>query len=139
MTEYNRRETDLIQNMTSHDMLISLTAKVNSICPILHENRDDLKNFITAIDKRCERRLSLINANSDKVLGRTMAKWLFSILVLIIISLFGLVGVNTISLTKQDFQAVQNSKAIKSNADSIRELILEKNDYPTKFSNTPTQ
>jgi len=112
MTEYNRRETDLIQNMTSHDMLISLTAKVNSICPILHENRDDLKNFITAIDKRCERRLSLINANSDKVLGRTMSKWLFSILILIIVSMFGAIGMNKIALTKHEIQILQNSENV---------------------------
>ena len=112
MTEYNRRETDLIQDLTSHDMLISLTAKVNSICPILHENRDDLKNFITAIDKRCERRLSLINANSDKVLGRTMSKWLFSILILIIVSMFGAIGMNKIALTKHEIQILQNSENV---------------------------
>jgi hypothetical protein len=112
MTEYNRRETDLIQDLTSHDMLISLTAKVNSICPILHESRDDLKNFITAIDKRCERRLSLINANSDKVLGRTMAKWLFSILILIIVSMFGAIGMNKIALTKHEIQILQNSENV---------------------------
>ena len=112
MTEHNRRETDLIQNLTSHDMLISLIAKVNSICPILHNNRDDLKSFITAIDARCERRLSVINANSDKVLGRTMAKWLFSILVLIIISMFGTIGMNKITLTKHEIQILQNSENV---------------------------
>ena len=112
MTEYNRRETDKIQDMTSHDMLISLTTKINSICPLLHENRDDLKNFITAIDKRCERRLSLINANSDKVLGRTMAKWLFSILIVIVVSMFGAIGMNKIALTKHEIQILQNSENI---------------------------
>jgi len=112
MTEHNRRETDKIQDLTSHDMLIELTAKVNSICPILHENRDDLKSFITAIDKRCERRLSLINANSDKVLGRTMAKWLFSILIVIVVSMFGAIGMNKIALTKHEIQILQNSENV---------------------------
>ena len=108
MTGHKRRETDKIKNLTEHDLLIGLTTKVNSICSVQHEYKEDLKDFIKTIDKRCERRLALINANSDKVFGRAMTKWLFSILVFVVISMFCAIGINKISITKHEFQISQN-------------------------------
>lgn len=125
MPERTRRYTDHVEHASDHDLLITLNTKINSICESIQSHNEQHKEFINKVDQRCEHRLSLINGNNDKVIGKSMFRWLFGTVIIVLISLFGIIGVTRINSVKNDIQISHNYDLIGKNATAIEQLITK--------------
>ena len=121
--ELDRRYTDHIEQATDHDLLTKLNAKMDSVCKAHKDTQEFLKDTIKRVDIRCESRLNLINSNSKEVVGKSIFKWLIGILVFVLLTVFGVAGLNSISIAKNESSIIQNGKQIGQNAIAIDKLI----------------
>jgi len=131
MAEPTRRYGDGSEPTTDHDLLIRLNAKINIMCASLAETnqhvRDgnqNLTDFTDKIDIRCESRLNLIDKVDDKILEKSLFKWLFGIIVVIIMTVFSIAGLNKVEIAKYQLMVDSNAEQIKANADAIKTLIM---------------
>ena len=130
MVEPTRRYGDGSDPTTDHDLLIRLNAKINVMCASLSETnqhvRDgnqNLTDFTDKIDIRCESRLNLIDKVDDKILDKSLFKWLVGIIVVVIMTVFSIAGINKVEIAKYQLMIDANAEQIKSNADAIKILI----------------
>ena len=123
MDDLKRRYTDHISKADDHDLLTSLNAKMDSVCKAHKETQGDLKDFVKTIDTRCEGRLNLINSNNKEVVGKSIFKWLIGILVLVLLSVFTVAGMNTVSIARNESTIIQNGIQIGKNARALDKII----------------
>ena len=131
MVEPTRRYNDGSEPTTDHDLLIRLNAKINIMCASLAETnmhvRDgnqNLTDFTDKIDVRCESRLNLIDKVDDKILEKSLFKWLLGIIVVVIMTVFSIAGLNKVEIAKYQLMVDSNAEQIKANADAIKTLIM---------------
>ena len=130
MTEPTRRYGDGSEPTTDHDLLIRLNAKINIMCASLAETnqhvRDgnqNLTDFTDKIDVRCESRLNLIDKVDNKILEKSLFKWLLGIIIVVVMTVFSIAGLNKVEIAKYQTMIDSNVEQIKSNADAIKILI----------------
>ena len=130
MTEPTRRYGDGSEPTTDHDLLIRLNAKINIMCASLAETnqhvRDgnqNLTDFTDKIDVRCESRLNLIDKVDNKILEKSLFKWLLGIIIVVVMTVFSIAGLNKVEIAKYQTMIDSNVEQIKSNADAIKVLI----------------
>ena len=130
MAEPTRRYGDGSEPTTDHDLLIRLNAKINVMCASLAETnqhvRDgnqNLTDFTDKIDIRCESRLNLIDKVDDKILEKSLFKWLLGIIIVVIMTVFSIAGLNRVKIAKYQTMVDSNAEQIRSNADAIKVLI----------------
>ena len=119
----DRRYTDHIAKASDHDLLTKLNSKMDSVCKTHKETQDFLKDSIKTIDTRCESRLVLINKNNDNTVDKPLLRWLVGILVLVLLTVFGVAGMNSVSISKNEATIIANGKQIGENAIALHKLI----------------
>ena len=121
-----RRYTDHIETASDHDILIKLNTKVSLVCAAIKDTNDHLKDFTDKIDIRCEDRLKLINSNNDKIVGKSMFKWLIGLVIIGMITVAGIAGTNSVFIARHDTKISHVSTQIEKNAIAISKIIKER-------------
>ena len=123
MIDPTRRHTDGIEPTTDHDLLIRLNTKISTICMSQADTNQHLKDFTDKLEFRCESRLKLIDKVDNKILEKSLFKWLLGIIIVVVMTVFSIAGLNKVEIAKYQLMVDSNAEQIKSNADAIKILI----------------
>ena len=123
MIDPTRRHTDGIEPTTDHDLLIRLNTKISTICMSQADTNQHLKDFTDKLEFRCESRLKLIDKVDNKILEKSLFKWLLGIIIVVVMTVFSIAGLNKVEIAKYQTMIDSNAEQIKSNADAIKVLI----------------
>ena len=124
----DRRISDMLDGMTDHDLLIAHTVKINQLCGLVTSFDKKMDIHVSKTAKHCDDRHEALNIRMEDKVGQTHFRWMIGILIIIMISLFGTVGITIVTQYKVEHLLKLSVSSIEANTKriSIIEDVLKK-------------
>lgn len=110
-----RRSADKLLDQSDHDLLINHTVKLEFLCDLLEDYHVKFDKFSESSALRCE-------ARHEKIIDKSIFKWIIGILIFVIISVATTIGIDQIKISNQHILIMKNAERIKENKAEIDEL-----------------
>lgn len=129
--ELKRRSSDKFETQTDHDLLVSHSVKINTICRTLNEMhktfgdvRKEIKDHagkvedkFEKIDNKTEERMiwlgEVLQKQSDNYMDKKTLLWLFGVLTAVVLSCASVIGYNQISINTNTYRIKTNTQDIQ--------------------------